>query len=115
MADPDTAGLDPAFWLHHCNIDRLWEVWKTSDVTHMNPTDPKWLQGPSAIGEPDFVLPKPNGEAWTYKPSDVVDMATLGYSYDDVLPLAGTPHPARRLEMLRAPMAAAHARAGVQL
>jgi tyrosinase len=22
-----TAPLDPMFWLHHCNIDRLWEVW----------------------------------------------------------------------------------------
>lgn len=22
-----TAPLDPIFWLHHCNIDRLWEVW----------------------------------------------------------------------------------------
>ena len=21
-----TAGLDPVFWLHHCNIDRYWEV-----------------------------------------------------------------------------------------
>ena len=22
-----TAGLDPLFWLHHANIDRLWQVW----------------------------------------------------------------------------------------
>ena len=22
-----TAGLDPIFWCHHANIDRLWEVW----------------------------------------------------------------------------------------
>ena len=27
MGNPDTAGLDPIFWLHHCNIDRLWAVW----------------------------------------------------------------------------------------
>ncbi|WP_196490002.1 tyrosinase family protein, partial [Erythrobacter donghaensis] len=27
MTDPDTAALDPIFWLHHCNIDRLWEAW----------------------------------------------------------------------------------------
>ncbi len=20
--------LDPVFWLHHCNVDRMWEVWK---------------------------------------------------------------------------------------
>ena len=28
MSDPATAALDPIFWLHHCNIDRLWEVWR---------------------------------------------------------------------------------------
>jgi len=26
MLDFSTAGLDPIFWLHHCNIDRYWEV-----------------------------------------------------------------------------------------
>ena len=24
MSDPRTAALDPIFWLHHANIDRLW-------------------------------------------------------------------------------------------
>ncbi len=27
MESPATAGQDPIFWLHHANIDRLWEVW----------------------------------------------------------------------------------------
>ncbi|SFR75078.1 Common central domain of tyrosinase [Agromyces sp. CF514] len=27
MRSPSTAGRDPVFWLHHANIDRLWEVW----------------------------------------------------------------------------------------
>ncbi len=27
MSNPCTAALDPIFWLHHANIDRLWEVW----------------------------------------------------------------------------------------
>ena len=27
MTDFVTAPLDPIFWLHHCNVDRLWEVW----------------------------------------------------------------------------------------
>ena len=29
MSDPRTAGLDPIFYLHHCNIDRLWESWNS--------------------------------------------------------------------------------------
>src|SRR5262249_17982276 len=27
MASTTTAALDPIFWLHHANVDRLWQVW----------------------------------------------------------------------------------------
>ena len=27
MCSFPTAGLDPLFWLHHCEIDRLWNLW----------------------------------------------------------------------------------------
>jgi hypothetical protein len=30
MAWVETAGFDPIFWLHHSNIDRLWEKWTRS-------------------------------------------------------------------------------------
>ncbi len=30
MAQVPTAGFDPIFWLHHSNIDRLWEKWTRS-------------------------------------------------------------------------------------
>jgi tyrosinase len=40
MSDPDTAGLDPIFWLHHANIDRLWAVWRQNPTTHVDPTKP---------------------------------------------------------------------------
>lgn len=40
MSDPDTAALDPIFWLHHANIDRLWWYWQK---THPgDPADPQW-------------------------------------------------------------------------
>ena len=38
----NTAGLDPLFWLHHCNIDRLWSVWLAMDSNHTNPADTAW-------------------------------------------------------------------------
>lgn len=39
-----TAGMDPIFWLHHCNIDRLWEDWIASGGGRVNPTtDPAWM------------------------------------------------------------------------
>ncbi|WP_343604842.1 tyrosinase family protein [Fluviicola sp.] len=43
MGDPDTAGLDPIFWLHHANIDRLWQVWLNLGGNRHNPTKSDWL------------------------------------------------------------------------
>ncbi len=28
MGDIETAPLDPLFWLHHCNVDRVWATWQ---------------------------------------------------------------------------------------
>jgi tyrosinase len=42
MGSFNTAGLDPLFWLHHCNIDRLWTVWQQRYPGH-DPADAAWL------------------------------------------------------------------------
>ena len=38
----ETAGLDPIFWLHHCNVDRLWEAWLAQGGGRANPTGATW-------------------------------------------------------------------------
>ena len=86
MSDPDTAALDPIFWLHHTNIDRLWQAWRQSQNSHVDPTDPKWVKGPASIGERAFVMPMPDGKTWTYTPGEMADLAKLGYTYDDFSP-----------------------------
>lgn len=44
MSNFDTAPLDPIFWLHHANIDRLWEVWRTQqNPPRVNPTRTAWI------------------------------------------------------------------------
>jgi tyrosinase len=43
MSSFQGAGHDPIFWLHHCNIDRLWELWLASGVGRVNPSDAVWL------------------------------------------------------------------------
>jgi tyrosinase len=96
MGDPNTAALDPIFWLHHANIDRLWEVW-----THRNPafTDPAiaaWLTDVSF--EVQF-----SGGVFTFNPSQMLDPATVmqGYQYDDISdPLPPTAALAARTQAL---------------
>jgi tyrosinase len=111
MSDPDTAGLDPIFWLHHANIDRLWEVWLRSPISLGNPTDKTWIKGPGSIGERIFSMPMPpKGAPWDYTPGDMANLAKLGYTYDDLSLAVSTPHPAERLRQLGVSPAAATAR-----
>ena len=107
MSDPDTAGLDPIFWLHHANIDRLWEVWDEMPTSTGEPTDPNWVNGPASIGERAFVLPEP-GQNLTYTPGDMKNMAALGYNYDDVLRPSAAPQMVARLQRFGMTAAAAH-------
>jgi peptidoglycan hydrolase-like protein with peptidoglycan-binding domain/subtilisin family serine protease len=49
MSAFETAARDPIFWLHHANIDRLWEVW-LRQPGRRNPTDRRWLEQRFAFG-----------------------------------------------------------------
>jgi tyrosinase len=109
MSDPDTAGLDPIFWLHHANIDRLWEVWRQNPATDVDPSDANWVNGPAAVGDRAFTLPMPGGVRWTYTPGEMSDLSRLNYAYDDVSPPAGTPQLVARLQRLGMNMAEANA------
>ncbi len=101
MSDPDSAGLDPIFYLHHANIDRLWEVWIRGPVSLGNPTETNWLGGPVATGERGFSMPlPPKGDPWDYVPADMADLSKLDYVYDDVSSPAVVPPGVLRLTKL---------------
>ncbi|MET0838048.1 MAG: tyrosinase family protein [Marmoricola sp.] len=73
-----TAGLDPLFWLHHANIDRLWEVWLRADASHVNPTgDPAFL-------DTTFTFPAPEGGEFTWSVGEVLDTDFLDYVYESL-------------------------------
>jgi tyrosinase len=70
-----TAGLDPVFWLHHANIDRLWQVWLDMDPAHLNPTDdPAWA-------DTRFSFPRVGGGLHTWSIGEVLDAESIGYEY----------------------------------
>jgi len=84
MARFATAGLDPVFWMHHANIDRLWEVWLSQDGrTNPDPT--------SSWGTTAFHFHDEEGNPVSGAAAGVLDTATdLGYTYEDVgLPQSG--------------------------
>ncbi|HEY5857000.1 MAG TPA: tyrosinase family protein, partial [Aldersonia sp.] len=86
MTDPRCAALDPIFWLHHANIDRLWNTWLALGGGRANPTQSTWLNT-------SFSFRDENGAAVTMTGADVVDTAAqLGYIYDDAL-VAAAPMP----------------------
>jgi tyrosinase len=98
MTNPDTAALDPIFWLHHANIDRLWEVWLKRSAGHQDPADKAWLTGPA---DRVFAVPKPDGTSHEFAARDVLDTNALGYVYEDISdPLGGADRVATRLERL---------------
>lgn len=78
MTDPNLAALDPIFWLHHANIDRLWDVWRLRRRTNVNPTVAAWL-------DRRFALRDVNGALVRTRVRDVVDAVTqLDYTYDSL-------------------------------
>jgi tyrosinase len=82
MGNPDTAALDPIFWLHHANIDRLWEVWVQRWGAGANPGQPRWRSGTT------FRLFEAGGNRYTFNANDMIDTRAIlgGYEYDDPAP-----------------------------
>ena len=76
-----TAALDPIFWLHHANLDRLWQVWL--DLGHRDP------RGQRAWMDTTFSFPAPDGGTLTWSVAEVLDTRALGYTYDDLEPPSG--------------------------
>lgn len=78
-----TSPNDPVFWLHHCNIDRLWADWQRADPTHAYlPT----TGGPAGHNLNDTMIFHAPGDpapwAGDFTPASVLDNKALLISYD---------------------------------
>jgi len=107
MSMPITAALDPIFWLHHSNIDRLWNVWlRDAQEPHVNPNQPTWLDGPA---DRQFVMPRSNQGEWTFTAREMLDTTapSLDYRYDDETPPVVERRAERRMKRLGARVDAA--------
>ena len=61
----ETAPADPVFWMHHCEIDRIWAAWQAA-----NPGQNPSLAGAAGIMDP-----------WTETEVDTRDIEALGFTY----------------------------------
>ena len=73
MADFATVGGDPLFYLHHCNLDRIWESWNR--LGNSNPTDVKYLNR-------KFTYADRNGKRVDMPVSAANRVSQLGFEYD---------------------------------
>jgi tyrosinase len=76
-----SAPNDPVFWLHHCNVDRLWAMWQRQHPGQA------YLPPGGAPGAPvghalDDPMPPWAGEPDPPTPRRVLDHRALGYEYD---------------------------------
>jgi tyrosinase len=75
--------VDPIFWLHHANVDRLWDVWtrrqRAAGLPHL-PADAEGERWQNEV-HPFFV----NGQAQPMgdrRTRDYIDNVALGYTYE---------------------------------
>jgi tyrosinase len=77
MTSQRCAALDPIFWLHHANIDRLWNRWLDL-AGRANPADSAWRTQ-------RFSFADETGAIVSMSVAEVLDSATqLHYVYDDL-------------------------------
>ena len=74
MGDVPTAAGDPIFWLHHCNIDRIWESWNRN-LDHTNPAWPTR----------NFVFADGSGQRVDAAVAGADRVGSLGYAYDNYI------------------------------
>ncbi|KAJ2894577.1 Tyrosinase [Zalerion maritima] len=95
MSFPEFAGFDPAFWMHHCNVDRLLSIWQgihsqdsdsvawwsSLDVPFGNFVEPaNQHETPDTPLAPFRKSVGSSGTQW-WTSNDVRDHTKLGYDY----------------------------------
>jgi hypothetical protein len=74
-----TAASDPIFWLHHCNVDRVWATWHARQAAGVYPADwtARTLNGfVGGQGE----------DTGEWRVGSVLETRALGYGYDHLYP-----------------------------
>ena len=88
MGRPQTAAQDPIFWLHHANVDRLWNRW-LDDRDHENPAESDWY-------DQQFPFYDETGKQVKLSVGDILTRAAGAYRYDEERKVFGAAAPAQK-------------------
>ncbi|XP_060172904.1 polyphenol oxidase E, chloroplastic-like [Lycium barbarum] len=69
-----SAALDPVFYCHHANVDRMWNEWKLIGGTRRDLTDKDWLNS-------EFFFYDEKRNPFRVKIRDCLDTKRMGYDY----------------------------------
>ncbi|KAK4338112.1 hypothetical protein RND71_042599 [Anisodus tanguticus] len=69
-----SAGLDPVFYCHHANVDRMWSEWKQIGGKRKDLTQKDWLNS-------EFFFYDENRNPFRVKVRDCLDTKKMGYDY----------------------------------
>nr|AFJ79640.1 chloroplast polyphenol oxidase [Solanum melongena] len=69
-----SAGLDPVFFCHHSNVDRMWSEWKAIGGKRRDISHKDWLNS-------EFFFYDENGDPFRVKVRDCLDTKKMGYDY----------------------------------
>jgi tyrosinase len=97
----NTSPNDPVFWLHHANVDRLWEAWSEVHGREYLP-EGGWPRSGENLRD---VMPPYGRVGLDTKPIEMLDPAEHGYRYES-LPEAGNGEPDDDAAQVSAPAAA---------
>ncbi|KAL5342248.1 hypothetical protein BJX70DRAFT_357265 [Aspergillus crustosus] len=94
MSQIPVATFDPIFWLHHCNIDRIFAIWQELNPDkfftdgYQGDFDQKVIGLPTTVTPTTPLRPFHKDEQGNYWTSEAVrDFRALGYTYPDVHPV----------------------------
>jgi tyrosinase len=102
MDQPGSAPNEPTFFLHHCNVDRLWAAWQAGLPQTRPSTAPYLPDQPIAnrpgesLNEPMIFSDNTATSPWPgpfATPADVLDNNAMNYTYDLLPSAASTENP----------------------